>query len=296
MASGEHPGWTGCCAGSPIKRRGDERDEARQLRLESDEGLVKVVTLHKSKGLEYPLVFYPFPWSYFKLPKRPPPAFFHAPEDKTACLDLGSDDEATHRALERRSSLPSACACSTSALPGGQALRALLGKGKRDPRLGTGLLAAPGSGSDVPGEPNESVVGRGHPQRFAEAGAAGAGYDRGSGPARTRGARWTGAPVDRIGWRPGSSTRTIDAGWRVASYSGSGTGRGHRAPGLRSARPSRTRRIRMPYPRSSPCSSCLPEPIPGTYCSGSGGAGLSNREGRDLDRSRPRTFWSAMAG
>jgi exodeoxyribonuclease V beta subunit len=34
--------------------------DARQLRLESDAGLVQVVTVHKSKGLEYPLVFLPF--------------------------------------------------------------------------------------------------------------------------------------------------------------------------------------------------------------------------------------------
>ena len=31
--------------------------EARQVRLESDADLVQVVTIHKSKGLEYPLVF-----------------------------------------------------------------------------------------------------------------------------------------------------------------------------------------------------------------------------------------------
>ena len=30
------------------------------LRLESDESLVRVITIHKSKGLEYPLVFLPF--------------------------------------------------------------------------------------------------------------------------------------------------------------------------------------------------------------------------------------------
>lgn len=35
--------------------------EALQLRLESDEDLVKVITYHKSKGLQYPLVFMPFP-------------------------------------------------------------------------------------------------------------------------------------------------------------------------------------------------------------------------------------------
>ena len=39
----------------------DNRTEGEDtLRLESDEGLVKVITIHKSKGLEYPLVFLPF--------------------------------------------------------------------------------------------------------------------------------------------------------------------------------------------------------------------------------------------
>jgi exodeoxyribonuclease V beta subunit len=40
--------------------RDDRNPGARQVRLESDAGLVKVVTVHKSKGLEYPLVFLPF--------------------------------------------------------------------------------------------------------------------------------------------------------------------------------------------------------------------------------------------
>ena len=31
-----------------------------ELRLESDENLVKIVTIHKSKGLEYPIVYCPF--------------------------------------------------------------------------------------------------------------------------------------------------------------------------------------------------------------------------------------------
>ncbi|KAA1174160.1 exodeoxyribonuclease V subunit beta [Marinobacter salinexigens] len=43
-----------------ILRAADEEDEYRTLRLESDAGLVKVITVHKSKGLEYPLVFLPF--------------------------------------------------------------------------------------------------------------------------------------------------------------------------------------------------------------------------------------------
>ncbi|GAA6134952.1 exodeoxyribonuclease V subunit beta [Oceaniserpentilla sp. 4NH20-0058] len=36
--------------------------EQKQLRLESDANLVQIVTIHKSKGLEYPIVFLPFNW------------------------------------------------------------------------------------------------------------------------------------------------------------------------------------------------------------------------------------------
>lgn len=42
------------------RQDGGSDNDARKLRLESDADLVKVVTVHKSKGLEYPLVFLPF--------------------------------------------------------------------------------------------------------------------------------------------------------------------------------------------------------------------------------------------
>jgi len=45
------------------QRRGDdERQDDHQLRLENDENLVRIVTIHKSKGLEYGIVFCPFLW------------------------------------------------------------------------------------------------------------------------------------------------------------------------------------------------------------------------------------------
>lgn len=42
-----------------IAGHGEAGDE-RTVRLESEAGLVKIITVHKSKGLEYPLVFVPF--------------------------------------------------------------------------------------------------------------------------------------------------------------------------------------------------------------------------------------------
>jgi exodeoxyribonuclease V beta subunit len=45
------------------QRRSESRDDATQLRLESDRNLVQIVTIHKAKGLEYPVVFCPFLWN-----------------------------------------------------------------------------------------------------------------------------------------------------------------------------------------------------------------------------------------
>ncbi|MFE8073281.1 exodeoxyribonuclease V subunit beta [Marinobacteraceae bacterium S3BR75-40.1] len=43
-----------------IEQGGPASADEQVLRLESDESLVKIVTIHKSKGLEYPLVYLPF--------------------------------------------------------------------------------------------------------------------------------------------------------------------------------------------------------------------------------------------
>jgi ATP-dependent exoDNAse (exonuclease V) beta subunit len=49
-----------------------EKSEEDQLRLESDEELVKILTIHKSKGLEFPIVFLPFIWDGKELPEDEP--------------------------------------------------------------------------------------------------------------------------------------------------------------------------------------------------------------------------------
>ncbi|HKJ53593.1 MAG TPA: UvrD-helicase domain-containing protein, partial [Gammaproteobacteria bacterium] len=72
-----------------------DSDEETELRLESDAELVKIVTIHKSKGLEYPLVFLPFLWHCRPVSPKNLPLRFHD-RDNLAHLDLGSSDIAGH--------------------------------------------------------------------------------------------------------------------------------------------------------------------------------------------------------
>jgi exodeoxyribonuclease V beta subunit len=76
------------------------RLEEHQLRLESDENAVRIVTIHKSKGLEYPVVFCPFGWEGSIITDRE--FTFHDPaEDFQLSLDLGSDSRNHHLAQAR---------------------------------------------------------------------------------------------------------------------------------------------------------------------------------------------------
>nr|MBA2509823.1 UvrD-helicase domain-containing protein [Nocardioidaceae bacterium] len=63
-----------------------DQSEERSRRLESDAGAVQVVTVHRSKGLEFPVVYVPFGWDrYVRAPDHPR---FH-PEDGVRSLDVG---------------------------------------------------------------------------------------------------------------------------------------------------------------------------------------------------------------
>jgi exodeoxyribonuclease V beta subunit len=66
----------------------ESSSEDAELRLEDDEALVKIVTVHKSKGLQYPIVFVPFLWSC-KQVDRSRAVYFHDFE-LAPCIDLGS--------------------------------------------------------------------------------------------------------------------------------------------------------------------------------------------------------------
>lgn len=55
----------------------DLQNENDQLRLESDDELVRIVTVHRSKGLEYPVVFLPFMWDVRTPPSLPASYSYH---------------------------------------------------------------------------------------------------------------------------------------------------------------------------------------------------------------------------
>lgn len=77
--------------------------EEQQLRLESDEALVKIVTIHKSKGLEYPVVFLPFLWGCKPTKADRPPLFHEENSERGLVLDLDRAPE--HYALAERERL-----------------------------------------------------------------------------------------------------------------------------------------------------------------------------------------------
>jgi len=76
-----------------VEGLGEGGDE-RVLRLESDAELVKVITVHKSKGLEYPLVYLPFAVTARKTDRRNRTFFDYVDEAGGRKIDLALSDAA----------------------------------------------------------------------------------------------------------------------------------------------------------------------------------------------------------
>ncbi len=70
----------------------------QQLRLESDRHLVRIVTIHKSKGLEYSLVWLPFVANF----REAAQGIYHDRNTFQALLDLQGDDESQQLAEQER--------------------------------------------------------------------------------------------------------------------------------------------------------------------------------------------------
>jgi exodeoxyribonuclease V beta subunit len=100
------------CMAGLLKWLSEQRDpntprlDEHQLRLESDENAVKLATIHKSKGLEYPVVFCPFGWAGSKIKKNNNPFTFHdSLNHMRLTLDLGSPAMDENRVCAKKEEL-----------------------------------------------------------------------------------------------------------------------------------------------------------------------------------------------
>ena len=90
--SARRPGMDGLVTWFCRQRQSASQEEERLLRLESDGHLVKIDTLHHSKGLEYGIVFCPYLWDESGEQLNDRPFLFHDPAaNDAAVLELGSD-------------------------------------------------------------------------------------------------------------------------------------------------------------------------------------------------------------
>jgi exodeoxyribonuclease V beta subunit len=97
--SSAHPGMEGLVKWFELQCQSSSTDEEHLLRLESDGDLVKIETLHHSKGLEYNIVFCPYLWDESEARADHRSFLFHDPNnDYQAVLELGSEDFYTHQA------------------------------------------------------------------------------------------------------------------------------------------------------------------------------------------------------
>ncbi|MDZ7341946.1 MAG: exodeoxyribonuclease V subunit beta [candidate division KSB1 bacterium] len=82
------------------------RQEEHQLRLESDDNAVKLITIHKSKGLEYPIVFCPFGWDGSRIKDNAEYIVFHDEyNQRQLTVNLGSEEWEEHRPLAEKEQL-----------------------------------------------------------------------------------------------------------------------------------------------------------------------------------------------
>ena len=204
----------------------DSADEDRALRLDSDAEAVQVLTIHRSKGLEFPIVYHPFAWQPGYIDQDEPPAYPRRPERRRL------DDRRRRQRPRHRPAPPAPQSRAARRGPPAPLRRAHPHDAPGD-RLVGGLVREPATrrsgGSSSRGTPTASSPRRGRTRpattRSSHASrqlaAAGAGQDRGR-EGRGAGRRALGrrAAPDAVELDAARFERTLDARWRRVSYSG----------------------------------------------------------------------------
>ena len=199
------------------------RDELTR-RLESDADAVQVLTIHRSKGLEFPVVYCPFLWEPGWIPEGNRPVYFHdADANDIRAIDVGlqGPDYARHkrqyRSEERGEDLRMMYVALTRAKH--QAVIWWAGSyNSRDSPLGRLLFARDDDGNIRPDGPtrptDDAVVARFN--GLSEQASGSIGVER---PTLGRPASWSGAPPPVEHLVAARFDRRLDARWRRTSYS-----------------------------------------------------------------------------
>ncbi|MEX2621336.1 MAG: UvrD-helicase domain-containing protein, partial [Egibacteraceae bacterium] len=211
-----------------LRRRIAETDadasaEDRSRRLESDAEAVQVLTIHRSKGLEFPIVYYPYLWQAGFINDADPP-IFHDPDDddrRTINVGMGGpgyhEHRRRHRAEQRGEDLRLAYVALTRSRH--QAIVWWAGSYEAGSSpLGRLLFArqpdgtVPPDGEDTPGD-DEAL------ERFAALAEAAPGCVTVERTAEPDVQRWRGQPARAAELAVARFDRRVDHGWRRASYS-----------------------------------------------------------------------------
>lgn len=203
----------------------DRNDEERSLRLESDAEAVQVLTIHRSKGLEFPVVYCPYMWDGYRRQDAVPIPIFHDPDNKNRLtVDVGGMTVGFARHLSLQSSeqdgedlrllyvaLTRACQQAVIWWAGTKA------SGKSP--LGRLLLAHDSSGVVSAGgnkAPTDAAV-RARLQELSEISGGFIGVEDAGGQ---EGSTWRPSASDPPELEAALFDRSFDAQWRRTSYSG----------------------------------------------------------------------------
>ncbi len=202
----------------------DTSDEERSRRLESDAEAVQVLTIHRSKGLEFPVVYLPFLWEPGYIPREPHPVTFHDPDAGDArAIDVALDgpDFARHRQQYETEQRGEDLRLAYVALTRAQHQAVVWWAGSWDSRnspLGRLLFARDAEGNVAPsgrGTPEDAAAAA----RFEALAAAAPGCIAVERSSLGLPVAWSGPPVAPADLEAAAFDRRLDLRWRRTSYS-----------------------------------------------------------------------------